>query len=229
MMTHPLPGRFHLSPGPTTPSTLQSTPKGIVSKSDPELLWENENSNDLLIALATHERDDAKRRLTNAIANHNRLAAKYPCHQHLDPTVFLSELEYIHAKETLRCVEASVAYDEAILAGTLIQSSFPLTTQRRTPPTTPKKNLTRENSASSPTPVPSPFPALQRSALNPPTSPPRTPKNNLSQSSNQHHFDPTTPTPTKQFSSSSSLGSPYHESKHYSIVCGRRVGVYSSW
>ena len=192
------------------------------------------------IGIATKEYEDAKRKLelaqTRAYAQRNSLS------RHVDASLYLAEQQYNAARRVLEAVRAFYSADVSRSLSLVARTTTTLPTQQghdymgavslpSTPRTPSKKAMTPAQKQCGSNPSPSPFvsqpttPAQMQCGSSPSPSPftsqPTTPAQNQRGSN-------LSPSP----SPSSSLVSPGTRNpnrKHYSVVVGRRVGVYSSW
>jgi len=226
MATHPIRGkskqlsaeRMTLPEQPATISTGQSS----LTKTKSELLWEDEDDDQLAVALATQEYKIASRTLQDIQRDVYMKRKMDPGYS--DTAIALANLEVVRAKRVLDHVQDYIAQKAA-------DSSYG-GQRASTPSPPPSTQVPRDPHVSTQALTPSPFPISQDTAhAIAALSPPTTPKKNVGQGSKQCGSNAGTPrTPgNTYFSTRDNLGSPYPNSRHISVVCGRRVGVFTSW
>jgi len=226
MATHPIRGKSsqlsaeRITP-PEQPATI-STGQSSLMKTKSELLWEDEDDDQLAIALATQEYKVASRTLQDI--QHEVYMKRKTNPDYSDTAIALANLEVVRAKKVMDHIQdyiAQKATDSSYGGQRASTPSPPPSTQVPRDPRVPTQALTQ-----------SPFPISQDTARAiAALSPPTTPKKNVGQGSKQcgsNTGTPSTPGNT-YFSTRDNLGSPYPNSRHISVVRGRRVGVFTSW
>ena len=190
------------------------------------------------IGIATKEYEDAKRKLD--LAQTRAYAQWDSLFRHVDESLYLAEQQYNAARRVLEAVRAFYSADVSRSLSLVARTTTTLPTQQGrdymgavSPPSTPrtpsKKAMTPAQKQCGSNLSPSPFvsqpttPAQKQcgSSPSPFTSQPMTP----AQKQRGSNLSPS-PSPS---SSLVSPGTRNPNRKHYSVVVGRCVGVYSSW
>jgi len=206
---------------PEQPTAI-STTQNSLTKTKSELLWEDQDEDQLAIALATHEYKIASHTLQNMQRGVYMKRKTNP--DYSDAAISLANLDVVRAKRILDHVQDHIVQNA-------VDPSYG-SQRASTPSPPPSTQVPRDPRVSTPALTQSPFPISQDTAhALAALSPPTTPKKNVGQGFKQDGSNPGTPsTPGKMyFSTRDNLGSPYPKSRHISVVRGRRVGVFTSW